>query len=567
MEGAITQTDELSAQVDRLARLRSKQKESSIGTRPLFTRPVGIPFFIMLLAVAGSGVWMLREGSSVNGWVGLGGSIAAVFGAMVGMWQLTKSMWTDQMNHRSAEWQNMEALLRTQMLEQTRREQQLLTDHARIKNEATVLSQANTDLNEELNRRKEAELKLSKQGQDLARSKGVLELHVQARTQEMEKMQRRHELILDSAGEGICGLNIGGKIAFVNPAAARILGQTVDQMIGRPFKDFVPNLPTGPALGGDRSSELTIARIDGSSFVVEYSRAPVKEGQRIVGEVYLFKDISERKQAEEALALKAAELARSNAELEQFAFVASHDLQEPLRKIQAFGDRLKLKAQAVQLGDGWQYLERMQNAAGRMRTLIDDLLTFSRVISRIEPFEDVNLNTVTREVLADLEVRIEKTGGAVEVGDLPTIEADPMHMRQLLQNLVGNALKFHEPGAKPLVKINGRITDQQGDLTKTAIMRRRAVNGDKAATELWCELTVQDNGIGFEEKYLDRIFVVFQRLHGRHEYEGTGIGLAVCRRIMDRHYGTITAQSKPGEGATFIVKLPAKQRYNVEAKK
>src|SRR6185436_886573 len=141
----------------------------------------------------------------------------------------------------------------------------------------------------------------------------------------------------------------------------------------RPFKDFVPNLPTGPALGGDRSSELSISRIDGSSFVVEYSRAPVKEGQRIVGEVYLFKDISERKQAEEALALKAAELARSNAELEQFAFVASHDLQEPLRKIQAFGDRLKLKAQAVQLGDGWQYLERMQNAAGRMRTLIDDL--------------------------------------------------------------------------------------------------------------------------------------------------------------------------------------------------
>jgi PAS domain S-box-containing protein len=521
----------------------------------------------MLLAVAGSGVWVLREGSSVNGWVGLGGSIAAVFGAMVGMWQLTKSMWTDQMNHRTAEWQNMEALLRTQMLEQTRREQQLLTDHARIKNEASVLSQANTDLNEELNRRKEAELKLSKQGQDLARSKGVLELHVQARTQEMEKMQRRHELILDSAGEGICGLNIGGKIAFVNPAAARILGQTVDQMIGRPFKDFVPNLPTGPALGGDRSSELSISRIDGSSFVVEYSRAPVKEGQRIVGEVYLFKDISERKQAEEALALKAAELARSNAELEQFAFVASHDLQEPLRKIQAFGDRLKLKAQAVQLGDGWQYLERMQNAAGRMRTLIDDLLTFSRVISRIEPFEDVNLNTVTREVLADLEVRIEKTGGTVELGDLPTIEADPMHMRQLLQNLIGNALKFHEPGAKPVVKIAGRITDQQADLTKTAIMRRRAINGDKAATELWCELTVQDNGIGFEEKYLDRIFVVFQRLHGRHEYEGTGIGLAVCRRIVDRHYGNITAQSKPGEGATFIVKLPAKQRYNVEAKK
>jgi light-regulated signal transduction histidine kinase (bacteriophytochrome) len=261
-----------------------------------------------------------------------------------------------------------------------------------------------------------------------------------------------------------------------------------------------------------------------------------------VGRVVLFKDITERKQSAEALQHKAEELARSNAELEQFAFVASHDLQEPLRKIRAFGDRLKTKCGAILPVESADYLERMQNASARMQTLINDLLTFSRVISRTEPFVIVDLAQVTREVLSDLEVRIEKTGAAVEVGELPKIEADPMQMRQLLQNLIGNALKFHLPDAKPKVQVRAEII--AGDFGEGPV----------------CQLTIQDNGIGFEEKYLDKIFAVFQRLHGRQEYEGTGIGLAVCRRIVDRHKGSITAKSKPGEGAKFIVHLPVRSR-------
>jgi light-regulated signal transduction histidine kinase (bacteriophytochrome) len=257
----------------------------------------------------------------------------------------------------------------------------------------------------------------------------------------------------------------------------------------------------------------------------------------------LFKDITERKQAAQALEQKAEELARSNAELEQFAFVASHDLQEPLRKIRAFGDRLKLKCDGALPAEGADYLARMLNAAARMQTLIADLLTFSRVISRFEPFVEVDLKRIVQEVLGDLEVRIEKAGATVTVGELPTIEADPTQFRQVFQNLIGNALKFQKPEVKPLVEVSGRILPAEDENSEL---------GDR------CEIQVRDNGIGFDEKYLDRIFAVFQRLHNRQEYEGTGIGLAVCRRIVERHQGTITARSKPDEGATFIVQVPVR---------
>jgi light-regulated signal transduction histidine kinase (bacteriophytochrome) len=182
----------------------------------------------------------------------------------------------------------------------------------------------------------------------------------------------------------------------------------------------------------------------------------------------------------------------------------------------------------------------MQSAAARMRTLINDLLAFSRVIRRSEPFVPVDLGQVTREVLGDLEVRIEKSRAQIQVEALPTVDADPMQMRQLLLNLISNALKFQPPGGTPQVKISARTLTSVGG-------------------EPLCELTVQDNGIGFDEKYLDKMFAVFQRLHGRGEYEGTGVGLAVCRRIVDRHHGSITARSKPGEGATFIVSVPLHQ--------
>lgn len=365
---------------------------------------------------------------------------------------------------------------------------------------------------------------------------------MQERTQALQTLKHRYELILNSAGDGICGFDVNGKASFVNPAVAQLTGWSIEELLGRTEQDiFVPNGADTPAASaGGHSSEQVFHRKDGSRFPVECVRTRIEEESRPAGAVLIFKDITERKRTEETLSQKAAELARSNAELEQFAFVASHDLQEPLRKIQAFGDRLKAKCNGHLTPEALDYLERMQSASCRMRTLIDDLLAFSRVIRRSEPFVPVDLGQVARKVLTDLEVRLEKSGGLVELGELPTIEADPMQMYQLLLNLVGNALKFQSPGSRPEVKVRSRLF--------------ASLSGEQ-----YCELTVQDNGIGFEEQYAEKIFAVFQRLHGRGEYEGTGVGLAICRRIADRHQGTIVARGKPGEGASFIVTLPVRQ--------
>jgi signal transduction histidine kinase len=255
-------------------------------------------------------------------------------------------------------------------------------------------------------------------------------------------------------------------------------------------------------------------------------------------------EILRRQMVETKLQEAAIQLEQSNRELQDFASVASHDLQEPLRKILAFGDRLRTRS-AGDLGpESCDYLDRMQNAAGRMQNLITDLLAFSRITTRAQPFVPTDLSVVAHEVVDDLEARIEQSHGTVNIEPLPTIDADPMQIRQLLQNLISNALKFHKPDEPARVRV----------------FARHAVNG-----QTQCELSVEDNGIGFDEKYLDRIFTVFQRLHGRGEYEGTGIGLAVCRKIVERHGGTITAHSRVGAGSTFVILLPfhhAKEQLN-----
>lgn len=434
------------------------------------------------------------------------------------------------------------------------------TETARKELEARVVSltESNTLLEGELDKRRRVESFLAQQRRELVRSKDVLELHVAAREEELARLQRRNELILNAAGEGICGLALDGTIAFANPAAASITGWQIDELVGnteaRIFRKTLTET-TGNAAGrnADSTQPPVFFRKNGSFFLAEYIKTAITEAGTRVGHVLIFRDVTERRQAEQQLEEKAAELARSNAELEQFAFVASHDLQEPLRKILAFGDRLKSKCDDANLTEGRDFLERMQNAAARMQTLISDLLTFSRVISRVQPFAPVDLGVVVREVLSDLEVRIERCKARVEVGDLPTIDADPLQMRQLFQNLVSNALKFQSPGATPKVRIQARaITNPNGRSNANGAVRPHPEN----ESGNWCELTVEDNGIGFDEKYLDRIFAVFQRLHGRQEYEGTGIGLAVCRRIVDRHGGVITARSKPGEGACFIIRVP-----------
>jgi signal transduction histidine kinase len=234
----------------------------------------------------------------------------------------------------------------------------------------------------------------------------------------------------------------------------------------------------------------------------------------------------------------AERLKSSNQQLERFAFVAAHDLQEPLRKVLAFGDLLALGAQD-RLGDKERdYLARMQGAAGRMRDLISNLLEYSRISTRAQPFGPVDLDSVVNDVWADLS-RTVGSGARMEADPLPTIEADRDHMYRLFLNLVGNALKFRHPDRPPVVQITGRIVG--------------APSGDPLQAQ--CEVLVSDNGIGFEAKYQEQIFDIFQRLHGRGEYEGTGMGLAICRRIVERHGGTITAEGHPGQGATITVRL------------
>ena len=224
-----------------------------------------------------------------------------------------------------------------------------------------------------------------------------------------------------------------------------------------------------------------------------------------------------------------AELERSNRELEEFAFVASHDLQEPLRKIQTFAEHLQTRA--VGLDDqGRDYLARMSSAAGRMQALIRDLLAYSRLATRRQPFVPLELEKLLDEVLQDLEGAIDSSGAQIERQPLPGIEGDPAQIRQLLQNLLSNAIKFHKPGEAPQVRIH---TEAQP-------------GGE------W-SLCVSDQGVGFDEKYLDRIFQPFQRLHGRQAYPGTGIGLAIVKKIVEHHGARLSASSRPGQGATFRV--------------
>jgi len=232
---------------------------------------------------------------------------------------------------------------------------------------------------------------------------------------------------------------------------------------------------------------------------------------------------------------QAEALQRSNKELERFAYIASHDLQEPLRKVQAFGDRLGKKYADVLGENGLMYLERMQDASARMRVLIQDLLSYSRVTSKEEPFESIDLNVIVKNVISDLEIRIEETKAKVTVDELPRIKADPLQMRQLFQNLVGNALKFQREGATPVIDIN--FEEQNGKLL----------------------ISVKDNGVGFDKQYAEKVFEVFQRLHGRSEFEGTGMGLAIVRKIVERHGGTISAESKENEGATFKICFDANE--------
>ncbi len=337
--------------------------------------------------------------------------------------------------------------------------------------------------------------------------------------------------------------------------------------VGKSFSNFVLRSGEALLLSKDKVNEMIesglVSRVGSAS--ASWLGVPLKTPERTIGVlvvqhyekegVYSHQDLAflisvgdqiaiaiERKRSEEQLLIFNDKLQRSNRELQDFAYVASHDLQEPLRKVQAFSDRLKTKYSDKLEGEGLDYLERMRGAANRMQLLIQDLLTFSRVATNARPFAKVDLKEITREVLSDLEVKIEETGASVEIGELPTVDADPLQMRQLLQNLIGNALKFRKSSQSPIINIFSQSLPSNR-------------NGSRGKFQL----VVKDNGIGFDEKYTDKIFAVFQRLHGRTEYEGSGVGLSICRKIAERHNGHIAANSTLHEGSTFIVTLPVRQ--------
>lgn len=251
-----------------------------------------------------------------------------------------------------------------------------------------------------------------------------------------------------------------------------------------------------------------------------------------------------------------ADLMRSNKELQDFAYIASHDLQEPLRKVRSFGDRLAARS-AVQLDDvSKDYLVRMQNAAARMQALIESLLAYSRVTTKAQPATLVDLQAIVAEVLSDLENQIERLHGHVTVGKLDIVPADPLQMRQLLQNLIGNALKFHRPEVPPEVHVAGQWI--------SASDAERSAGVPFSPSSVVYSLSVTDNGIGIDSQYFDRIFQMFQRLHGRNEYEGTGVGLAICRKIVERHNGAIVVHSQPGAGTSFVVLWPVADRLGAQ---
>ncbi len=398
------------------------------------------------------------------------------------------------------------------------------------------------------------------QDQAIKKLNAGLEQSIAERTAELEltsqKLRENRKLldsVLNNIKDGIVAVDERGQYFVFNPAAEKIMGKSSEGFRrGQRLKHFSIFKPDGvtpfpenegtleKALLGIESNNVEMVikdaeRPDGV-LIVTSGRPLLDEKGNILGGVSIFRDVTEEKR-QESLKIYAKALEASNRDLQDFIFVASHDLQEPLRKIQSYGNFLKDEAKDNLSGDGAIYLSRIQAAAKRMSVLIEDLLQLTRITTKAKPFQSVDLSEIVKEVQADLEIRLKETGGKIEIGELPKIEADPAQMRQLFQNLISNSLKYSKAGVPPVVQVESETDKGEG--------RSR--------------VRVKDNGIGFEQQYADKIFNIFQRLHANGEYEGTGIGLAICRKVVERHGGRITASSTLGDGAVFEVVLPIHQ--------
>jgi PAS domain S-box-containing protein len=362
--------------------------------------------------------------------------------------------------------------------------------------------------------------------------------------QSLHESELRFRAVAETANEGIVSVDEGGTIQYWNPGAARMFGLAATDTVGQPVTIIMPErlrgeheaglqryLPTSEAHLGGNTSELVGLRQDGSEFPLELSLSSwqTTKGLFFFG---ILRDITERKNAELALEMKADELARSNQELEQFAYVASHDLQEPLRMVSNYTQLLARRYKDKLDADANEFIDFAVEGAQRMQALINDLLRLARVGTRTKEFTPVPADRIVRDAIANLTSTIEESGAEVVIDPLPTLLCDASQLTQVFQNLIGNALKFRQVGTRPVVTVSAR-------------------RGGGA----WL-ISVRDNGIGIESRHQERIFQMFQRLHARSEYPGTGIGLALCKKIVERHGGRLSVESEAGKGATFSFSIP-----------
>ncbi|MFE8070078.1 ATP-binding protein [Marinobacteraceae bacterium S3BR75-40.1] len=383
----------------------------------------------------------------------------------------------------------------------------------------------------------ELEMRVEERTRELTLAKQALEEEVRER----RRMEDRFRRLFEASPNGMAVVNEEGEIETINDTAAGILGYQPDELVSRTIDTFIPELGRSKYAAADNMASLSLgARGDvvglhkqGGYIPIEVGINPVDE-QQGTSLIVTLTDISQRKWFEAEQKRQNQRLKHSNEELEQFAFIASHDLREPLRKLLSFTQLLMTGRYGDFNEKGTEFVGYIREAAQRMEALLDSLLSYSRVTTQGKAFAPVDLNQVLSEVREDLQLRLEEVEGRLELEPLPSeLLGDRAQLRQLFQNLISNSLKYCKDDQPPVVRISARQPDPNH----------------------W-EISVADNGIGFDEQYKDQIFEVFRRLHGRMEYSGTGMGLAICRKIVERHQGTIDVTSTPGEGSTFAVTLP-----------